>query len=405
MENRWQTDNWWVSSHNFDPEVRGKMAPSERVTLHDVTLRDGEECSGLVFSVEDKVAIAEALLALGITRLELGVFTPRGLEAAKRIAQMPFRDGVYICTSPSAKSEFSLALDSGVSGITLIAPSSDVWISTLYDSTRQAMLEETLRGLREAKARGLRVTLFLADTARADLAFLKEMVVAGVGEGADEVGLVDSLSLCHPPAMAYLVSLMKSWVDVPIAVHCHNDYGLATANALAGWSAGASVLHVAVNGIGYRSGNAALEEVALALRALYGAEAGIRYEKLHSLSTLVQQRTGLPVAYNKPVAGEGIFTFERYAGLGKAVSKGVPQAVLPYLPSFVGRHHQIVLSKWSDLAAVENKLAELRLAAPAARLEALLGEVKRLALLEKRPVTDQEFRKMVLARGGAELAT
>ena len=171
----------------------------------------------------------------------------------------------------------------------------------------------------------------------------------------------------------------------------HNDYGLGMATALAAWEAGATVIHCAVNGLGYRCGNPATEELALALRALYGVDTGIDIAKLNALSCLVQERSRLPVAYNKPLSGPGAFAYEQYAALAEVVDSGVPQANYPYVPECIGRRPLLVVSKWSDVAMVKRKLTELGRTIADAQAQQLLEKAKATAYQYKRPLTDEEI--------------
>lgn len=398
MDSPWKTADWWVSHLNFDPKVRQGLTPSPAVALHDVTLRDGEECAGLVLDVDDKVQIAQALHDVGIKRIEVGLKMPRSEEAVRRIKALGFGDNIYLAGKLIKRENFERALSCGATRIILGVHTSDVLIENALHQTREQVVQQCMDTLRLAKKFGLIVTLFLADTPRADLDFLHYLVTTAVNEGhAEAVAMVDTYSLATPEAITYLVRTLRSWVSVPVEAHCHNDYGLGLANAVAACGAGATVIHTSVNGLGYRCGNPATEEVAVALRVLYGVDLGLRYDRLFALSQLVQRLSGIQMAFNKPIVGAGAFAYEQYEDLESFIAAGIPEAGFPYLPVFVGQRQHIVLSKWSDLAALRNKLAELGLSVSAVQLQALLPQIKDLAMSKKRPLNDDDIRALIQA--------
>jgi isopropylmalate/homocitrate/citramalate synthase len=188
-------------------------------------------------------------------------------------------------------------------------------------------------------------------------------------------------------------------VRVPIEVHCHNDFGLATASVLAGYEAGASVIHTAVNGLGYRAGNSSLDEVAVALRTLYAVDAGIVLDRLPWLADLVQRITGLANGYFKPVVGAGAFRYEQWGAISALEKAGQRRAAFPFEPELIGRSMRLVIGKWSDLAAVERKLAELGMTASADQAQAIYRRAVTEALACRRPLTDAEFLEAASAEG------
>jgi methanogen homocitrate synthase len=246
----------------------------------------------------------------------------------------------------------------------------------------------------------LEAIFFGVDTTRAELTFLDRLYDAVVTEGkADALVLVDTVACTTPEAMAFLVRHVRERVAVPLEVHCHTDFGLGTACTLAGVLAGAQVAHTSVNGIGERTGNAAMEEVALALKVLYGAPLSLRFDQFVKLSRLVQEASRVPLAPNKPVVGARAFT--REAGIGVAGWLKYQLGSEAYLPELVGNDHGIVLGKKSGRHSVEWKLAQLGLHATPEQVEVILERVKGLAEQTKSEVGDAEFRRIVTEVGPA----
>ena len=342
----WVGPHWSVSPHNFDPAI---AVPPRPVQLHDITVRDGEECADVAFTVADKVRFAEALAEAGVRRLELFPTVPGWPEAIRAVmarvaAGLPL--DVYV-TWEAAKAQ--QVLDLGVRHVMVWYRSSDVYQRHVLGRPRAAVLEEALEGVRAAKAAGAHVNLFMPESSRLSLDLLRETVQAAEGAGADAFTFVDSLSICHPGAVRYVIGQLKSLTDRPVEVHCHNDYGLATACALAAYEGGADALHCSVNGIGYRAGGAALEEVAMALEALYGVRTGVRLERLAWLSRVTAEISGIPVAYFKGVTGAGATRVEQWGATSRLTAAGERRSAFAFEPEAVGRRPEVLVGKWPGL--------------------------------------------------------
>jgi isopropylmalate/homocitrate/citramalate synthase len=244
---------------------------------------------------------------------------------------------------------------------------------------------------------GIRVAYFGVDSTRADLAFLRAAYEAAVDAGAAEVVVVDTLGIATPEAAAFLVGDVAERFDheVPVHWHGHDDFGLATAAAVAAVQAGATWVQGTVNGMGERAGNADLVEVALALEALYGIPTRIRLDRVRALANLVQELSGTPLPPWKPVTGANLFTRESGA---VAAQFHDPPAIEPYASELVGAERGIVLGKKSGLDSIRIKAEELGLDVPESEYPALLEAVKRAGVKKRGLVTDAEFRRIVSRR-------
>ena len=256
------------------------------------------------------------------------------------------------------------------------------------------MLERISSAVELATSQGIRVAFFGVDSSRADLAFAKQAYAAAVEAGAQEVVVVDTLGIATPEAAAFLVGEIAERLDyeVPVHWHGHDDFGLATAAAIAAVQAGATWVQGTVNGMGERAGNADLVEVALALEALYGIPTRLRLEQARELSHLVQGLSGTPLAPWKPVTGDNLFTRESGA---VAAQFHDPPAIEPYASELVGAQRGIVLGKKSGLDSIRIKLEELGLQAPQEQHADLLERVKKAGTKKGGLVTDGEFRRLV----------
>ena len=363
------------------------------VAFYDTTLRDGEQTVGVVLSPEEKLELARGLDGLGIERIEAGF--PRVSADDWRAVELIRDAGLEAEVwgfSRAVQADVEALVDIGVRASVIESPISDGKLEALGVS-RETMLERIRSAVSFGAANDIDVAFFGVDSSRADLEFFRRAYDAAVDAGAKEVVVVDTIGIATPEAAALLVGEAVDLVghDVPVHWHGHDDFGLATAAAVAAVQAGASWVQGTVNGMGERAGNADLIEVALALEALYGIPTRLDLSKARGLSRLVQERAGTPLAPWKAVTGDNLFVRESGA---VAAQFQDPPAVEPYASALVGQERGIVLGKKSGLDSIRIKVAELGLPVPAERQAALLAEVKRVGTEKRGLVTDDELRRL-----------
>jgi isopropylmalate/homocitrate/citramalate synthase len=390
-ETPWMGAHWAASQHNFHPAI---AIPPRPVALHDITLRDGEECADLAYTVEGKIQIAAALARLGIRRMELFLTVPGWLEALRAILARGLGMDVYVTWQPG---RVERALELGVRHIMVWYRVGEVYQRLASARPREALLDEMRAAVRAARVAGAEVNLFLPECTRASLEHILAAARAAQEEGAGAVTVVDSQGVARPGAIAFLVRTLREETGLGVEVHCHNDFGLAVANVLAAYEGGATALHVAANAVGYRAGNAALEEVAMALEVLYGVDTGLRLDLLPEVSRLVEEVTGLANGYFKPIVGRGAFAYERWEATAALAAGGARPYAFPFEPEAIGRSPRLVIGKWSDAAAVTQKLCEYGLRAAPERVEEILLAAQRAGAAHRRPLTDAEF--LAIAEG------
>jgi len=361
-----------------------------RVGLYDTTLRDGEQTVGVVLDPEAKLEIARALDALGVDRIEAGFPRVSGAdrEAFRAIAADGLRAEVWGFSRAHPKDLEALA-ELGVRAAVVEAPVSDGKLAA-YGLTRDGVVERVRAAVRHAVDAGIHVCWFGVDGTRADLAFLERISAEAIEAGAREVAVVDTLGVATPERAEALVGAAVRW-GVPVHWHGHDDFGLATAAAVAAVRAGASWVQGTVNGMGERAGNADLVEVALTLSALYGAEVGLDFARAREVSRLVRERSGYELEPWKAVVGENLFVRESGAVASQFHD---PPAIEPFSSQLVGAQRRLVLGKKSGLDSIRVKLGELGLEAPEERWPQLLAQVKEVGVRERRLVSDDEFRAM-----------
>lgn len=370
--------------------------PRRTVGLYDTTLRDGEQTVGVVLSPEDKVEIAKALDAAGIDRIEAGF--PRVSDDDWRAVELISAAGLRAEVwgfSRAVAADVEALVELGVQASVIESPISDAKLQALGVS-RETMLERIRKAVSFAAEHGIRVAFFGVDSTRADLDFYRQAYTAAVEAGAQEVVAVDTLGIATPEGAAFLVSRTLEWVgqDVPVHWHGHNDFGLATAAAVAAVQAGATWVQGTINGMGERAGNANLAEVALTLEALYGIPTRFDLARARSLARLVQERSGYELEPWKPVTGRNLYTRESGA---VAAQFHDPAAIEPYSSELVGAQAErgVVLGKKSGVDSIRIAAERLGLDVPQERHAELLAAVKRLGTEKRALVTDDEFRALV----------
>ena len=362
----------------------------KRVRIFDTTLRDGEQTPGVSFTPDQKLLIARQLDRLGVDTIEAGmpVVSEGERSAVARIAKAGLE--AEVCAlARCTKKDIDAALACDVDCIHVFIATSDIHLKHKLKLTREEALRQAVEHVEYAKRHGVVVEFSAEDATRSELEYLKKVYKAAVEAGADRINVPDTVGVITPRGMYYLVKQLKQVVRVPISMHCHNDLGLAVANSLAGVEAGAEQVHVAVNGLGERAGNAALEEVVMGLRALYGIKPKVRTELLVETSELLERMTGIPVQPNKAIVGDNAFAHE--AGVHVHGVLEFPGTYEPLSPELVGHHRRVVLGKHAGTRSVKSQLEDLGVRTTKEQLEEITRRVKDLGDKGKR-VTDADLR-------------
>jgi isopropylmalate/homocitrate/citramalate synthase len=388
---------WVASQHNFAADI---AVPPHPVELHDLTLRDGEEAADLAFTTADKVRLAEGLARLGIKRSEIFLTVPGWQEVIREIMRRDLGLDLWVTWQPG---KVERALELGARHVMVWYRIGEVFQQHVSKRSQAELFDAMVAQIRAARAAGAAVNLFMPETTRAELDHITRAAKAAEEAGASYVTLVDSQGVARPAAMAYLVGHVKASTGLKVEVHCHNDFGLAVANVLSAYEAGADVLQVSLNGIGYRAGNASMESVAMALEVLYGVDTGLRLDLLYEMCRQVESMTGLANGYFKPIVGDGAFRFEQWGPIAAFTAGGERRYSFPYEPEVIGRVAEVVIGKWSDVAAVVQKLREYGLSASAEQAAAILTTCQRHGAAKGRPLKDDEFLT-IAERHGAQNA-
>lgn len=384
----------WTGNINDRPEVQDGFDRTRTVRFYDTTLRDGEQAVGVVFSAEDKYQIALRLDELGIGRIESGFprVSDEDTDAVRRILGAGLAADIW-GFARAVKADIDAHIELGTTSVLIEIATSEQKMQA-YGFTRENVISRMTDAIKHARSHGMRVNFFPVDSTRSDLAFLEQVYKAAVVAGAEEVSVVDTIGACAPEAVEFLIRKVSSWVGpaIPIHWHGHNDFGLATAAAIAAVRGGASWIQGTINGMGERAGNADICEVALALQCLYNVPVEMCLTKARAASEFVRKAGGYTVDRWKPVVGEALFVRESGA---VAAQFHMPDAIEPYSSLIVAAQRGIVLGKKSGLANIEIKVRQLGLDVAAEKFPQLLAQVKDKSTRSHTLVPDEEFVQMV----------
>ncbi len=387
---------WWASPYNEKPEVRKQSWPGQKVTIHDATLRDGEQTPGVVFSEDDKLRIAEGLVSIGVTRIEAGMpaVSEQDRRAIARVAKA-FPQADIFAFARATRGDIDMASDCGAKGVVIEVPIGYPKLKYQFNWTWEKVFEKSADCINYAKEKGLHATYFPYDATRANEDDIEHLFAALMRDAApSSIGLVDTMGCAMPQTIQYMVRWYKHLTGgLPVEVHTHNDFGMAVATELAGVAAGADVVHSCVNGLGERTGNAALEELILSMNILMGMDTPYRMEHMLELCELVEKLSGIPAAGNKPFVGKRNYT--RESGIGVDLVMKEPLAMFATDPRYFHRTADVALGKKSGKASIHYYLEQMGRTATDEQVADLLAQVKAKGVEEKRLVTLEEFTKMV----------
>ena len=369
MNKPWNTEQWFTSPWNFAQEAVKDFSFAKRIKFHDVSLRDGEQQAGLVFSKDQKIALADKMAEMGMHRIEAGMpaVSQQDREAIIEIAKRyNGTNGPEIFAfARCMKQDVMKAVDCGVKGIVVEIPASEHMVKYAYNWEYEKAIDLAIEATQCARENGLYTVFFTIDGTRTEMDTYFNLVTRVANEGhMDALAVVDTMGGLAPHACSYLIKKIKKVIDKPLEVHFHDDFGLGAANTLMALSAGAEVAHTTITGIGERAGNAAYEDVALSLLTMYGIDTGLKYDKMCELSDMMRAYCGHQIPSNRAVVGPTLAEIESgiVADWWLNAHEEHPLEVSPYLYSLVGhKDAKVVIGKMSGIPTVEIYLDKLGL--------------------------------------------
>lgn len=365
----------------------------KKIYIVDTTLRDGEQTAGVVFANAEKVAIAEMLSDVGVDQLEVGIPTMGGDEkvAIKEIVKRNLKSSI-MAWNRAVIGDVEQSIDCGVDAVAISISVSDIHIQHKLKTSREWVLDSMVKTVEYAKRNGLYVSVNGEDASRADRDFLVEFIEAAKQAGADRFRYCDTVGVMEPFKLQDDIKYIHDKTNFDIEMHTHDDFGMATANAVAGIRGGANHVGVTVNGLGERAGNAALEEVAMALRFVYGMDVDMDTTMFREISQYVSRASGRELPIWKAIVGTNMFAHESGIHADGAIKN--PKNYEAFDPSVVGLERQIVIGKHSGRASVVNKFAEYNIILTEEEAVIMLEMVRSTSVKLKRTLFDKEIVQM-----------
>jgi len=402
--------------------LRKNLPPKlpDRVFIWDETLREGVLSPAVFLTYVEKVKLAKMMDETGVSIITVGfpALSDEEKSTVKKIANEGFQQASLAASARILKSDIDICLECGIREIPIFTAFNGLNLTHRLKMTKEQVLKRTVECIEYAKKHGVKVDFVLEDGSRTPLPEILQIFEAAAKAGADRLVLADSVGFLRPLSMRYLISHVRDGLSeslkktVPLSVHCHNDFGLATANSLAAVEEGVAYVHTCVAGYGERAGCSPLEEVCTALELLYDVDTGVDLDKLYRLSQLAEKAFALPIQFHKPLIGENAFAYEEDEYVKDVLAD--PMTIEPFPPEIIGRETLFYLGRQAGRTLVANRLAQAEIKATPMQIEEIVrrirgahesldkGEaqmtfyqIKKLTKDLRKGLTEEEFWKIV----------
>ena len=394
----WKTHNWFVSQWNYADEVRKDFKFAKQIKIHDITLRDGEQQTGIILSKDDKIRIAEALAEAGVHRIEAGmpIVSPSDAEAIKEIARRNLGPQIF-AFSRCMKEDVQRAIDTGVNGVVMEIPSSQHMVDLAYKWPMEKAIETSIEATLFAKKNGLEVVFFPIDFSRSEMNWVLSLINRVATEGhMDALALVDTFGVVSPHAMQYFVREVKKRINKRLEAHFHQDFGMGVANTIMAAAEGVEVLHTTVLGVGERAGNTPMDLLLVNLKLMGWIDNDL--SRLGAYCRAVSDAVEMPIPVSYPVFGKDAFetgTGVHASAVIKAMKKGdawLANRVYSGVPSdLFGLSQKIAIGPMSGKSNVEFWLEQRSIAKSDALVDSILAKAKG----SRQMLTDEQIMELV----------
>ncbi len=355
----------------------------KKVFIWDETLREGEQTPTVFLTYVEKVKLAKMMDEMGVAIITVGFpgFSEEEKNNVRRISNESFQQASIAASARIIRSDIDACLGCGIQEISIFTPFNRLNLRYRLKMTKEQVLEKTVDCIEYAKKHGVIVNFVLEDASRTPLPEILQIFEAAVKAGADRLVIADTVGFLRPLSMHYLISRIREGLsqlinkEIPFSIHCHNDFGLATANTLAAVEEGVTYPQTCVAGFGERAGVAPLEEVVAALEILYNVDTGVDLKKLYRLSQLAEKSFALPIQFHKPIVGENVFSHESDKHIHGMLAH--PLIYEPFPPKMVGRETMFYLGRQTGKHLVENRLALAEIKATPRQIDEIVRRIRR----------------------------
>jgi 2-isopropylmalate synthase len=363
--------------------LRRNLPPKipEKVFVWDETLREGVQTPTVFLTYVEKVKLAKMLDEIGVSTINVGfpALSEEEKNNVKRIVNEGFQQASIVASARPTKSDIDACLECGIREIPIFTPFNGLNLQYRLGLTKEQVLERTVESIGYAKKHGVKVDFVLEDGTRTPLEDIIQIFTAALKAGADRLVIADTVGFLRPLSMRYIFShiregLQKTRKEVPLGVHCHNDFGLATANTLAAVEEGVTYVHTCVAGLGERAGGAPLEEVVTALELLYDVDTGVDLNKIYRLLQLAEKTFALPIQFHKPIIGENAFAHEVDEHIQAMLAH--PLLYEPFPPEIIGRQTEFYMGRQTGKRIIEDRLRQAEIKATPMQIEEIARRLK-----------------------------
>ncbi len=366
--------------------LRKNLPPKlpERVFIWDETLTEGVQGSAIFLTYVEKVKLAKMMDEMGVSIITVGhpALSEEEKNNVRRIANEGFKQASLAAAARAAKDEIDACLECGIREISISTPFNGLHLQGGLKLTKEQTLGRAVESIEYAKKRGAKVDFVLEDGTRTPIEDITAIFEKTVKAGADRLVIADTVGFLRPLSIRYLISHIKENLsqlklkEIPLSVHCHNDFGLATANTLAAIEEGVSCVHTCIAGYGERAGTAPLEEVVAALELLYDVDTGLDLSKLYRLSQLAEKTFALPIQFHKPIIGENAFFHEVDETAGGTADHSLVYG--PFPPEIIGRETQYYLGRQAGRRLVESRLKQAEVKASPMQVDEITRRMRKM---------------------------
>jgi isopropylmalate/homocitrate/citramalate synthase len=364
--------------------LRKNLPPKlpDRVFIWDETFREGLKAPTVYLTYVEQVRLAKLMDEAGVSVINVGfpAISEDEKRTVKRIVNETFTNAKLTASAEATKNSVNACLECGIKEITVESPINGLNLQYKLKLTKEQALQRIVECIDHAKKHGANVNFTLMDATRTSLEDILQVFEAATGAGATRLALADSVGFIRPLSMRYLISHVRDGLPdairkkIPLAVHCHNDFGLGSANTLAAMEEGVSFLHTCIAGFGERAGLAPFEEVVATTELLYNIDTGIDLGKIYRIAQSAEKAFAMPIQFHKPIIGENIFTHEVEEEVEEMMSQ--PLVFEPFPPEIVGRETMIFIGRNTGQTLIQKLLEKAGIRASPRQMDELFRRIK-----------------------------